>query len=220
LAPCPVSRSPAGPTWNGSYGGTFNILPDRGYNSGNFYADPSHPDDYFLFVANDNDFLTSSGLMRGPDGTIVAYDGFAGYPASRLPANAGQGSTNANDTMFLAFRVTIAAAPEVVRGGFVFDRRTNRFAQQLTVKNASTNALTGPLYLALDGLSVNATLANASGATVNNAPAGSPYLTVLGDGFTLAPGGAIDVVLEFTNPSRAGITYTTRVLALSSPATP
>jgi hypothetical protein len=24
---------------NGSYGGTFNILPDRGYNSGNFYAD-------------------------------------------------------------------------------------------------------------------------------------------------------------------------------------
>jgi hypothetical protein len=24
---------------NGSYGGTFNILPDRGYNSGNFFAD-------------------------------------------------------------------------------------------------------------------------------------------------------------------------------------
>ncbi|MGE3844581.1 MAG: esterase-like activity of phytase family protein [Vicinamibacterales bacterium] len=69
--------------------------------------DPAHPDDYFLFVGNDNDFLTSSGSILGPAGAIVAYDGFAGYPASRQPANAGGGNINANDTIFLVYRLTI-----------------------------------------------------------------------------------------------------------------
>lgn len=47
--------------------------------------DPSAPDDYFLFVANDNDFLTRNGFQVG-----AAYD--AGLD---------------NDTTFLAYRVTI-----------------------------------------------------------------------------------------------------------------
>jgi hypothetical protein len=69
--------------------------------------DPSAPNDYFLFVGNDNDFLTSAGHMRGPDGTVISYDGFNGYPANRQPANSPDGGQNANDTMFLVFRVTI-----------------------------------------------------------------------------------------------------------------
>jgi hypothetical protein len=158
--------------------------------------------------------------MRGPDGTIVTYDGFAGYPGSRLPANADPGSVNANDTMFLAFRVTIAAAPEVVRSGFVFDRRTHFFTQQLTIQNNSATTLAGPVYLALDGLSSNAILANAGGTTINNPPTGSPSIAVLGPGSTVAPGGTVDVVLQFANPSMAGIAYTTRVLTLNSPPTP
>src|SRR5262249_8137463 len=69
--------------------------------------DPAAPHDYFLFVGNDNDFLTSVGHIQGPDGTLVAYDGFSGYPANRQPANSPDGGQNANDTMFLVFRVTI-----------------------------------------------------------------------------------------------------------------
>jgi len=52
--------------------------------------DPSAPNDYFLFVANDNDFITRSGFQAG-----AAYDG--GFN---------------NDTMFMAWRVTIAPVPE------------------------------------------------------------------------------------------------------------
>lgn len=52
--------------------------------------DPDAPDDYFLFVANDNDFSTRDGFQVG-----AAYD--AGIN---------------NDTMFLAWRVTIAQVPE------------------------------------------------------------------------------------------------------------
>ncbi|MCF4165924.1 esterase-like activity of phytase family protein [Zavarzinia compransoris] len=47
--------------------------------------DPAHPDDYILFVANDNDFLATKGVMPG-----YTYD--AGLD---------------NDTTILAFRVTI-----------------------------------------------------------------------------------------------------------------
>jgi len=71
--------------------------------------DPANPDDYFLFVGNDNDFLTSDGHIRGPDGSIVSYNGFAGYPANRIPAPLDS-ANNENDTRILAFRVTIATA--------------------------------------------------------------------------------------------------------------
>jgi hypothetical protein len=52
--------------------------------------DPDRPDDYFLFVANDNDFATTDGFQAG-----AAYSD---------PKNL--------DTMFLAYRVTISAVPE------------------------------------------------------------------------------------------------------------
>ena len=52
--------------------------------------DPTRPDDYFLFVANDNDFATRDGFQVGS-----AY-------------NDGKDI----DTMLLAYRVTIAAVPE------------------------------------------------------------------------------------------------------------
>lgn len=67
--------------------------------------DPARPHDYFLFVVNDNDFLTSAGNMRGPGGPVT-YDGFAGYPATRQPINGGTGNVNNNDTVFLVYRVT------------------------------------------------------------------------------------------------------------------
>lgn len=73
--------------------------------------EPSSPDDYFLFVGNDNDFLTSAGQMRGPDGTIVSYNGFNGYPTNRVPAPLDS-ANNESDTRILVFRVTLSLRPE------------------------------------------------------------------------------------------------------------
>jgi hypothetical protein len=53
--------------------------------------DPTHPDDYFLFVANDNDFLSSNTFMGGLDGSLQP----------------GIDTGVTNDTTFLAYRVTI-----------------------------------------------------------------------------------------------------------------
>ena len=77
--------------------------------------DLSNPNDYFLFVGNDNDFLTSAGKMLGPDGTIVSYNGFNGYPANRIPAPVDS-ANNENDTRILAFRLTIQNNSPTVSG--------------------------------------------------------------------------------------------------------
>jgi hypothetical protein len=94
------------------------------------------------------------------------------------------------------------------RGGFVRDRRTGTYSQQITVTNGTAVPMS-TISVALDTLSGNATLTNANGSTVNNLPAGSPYVSIPG---TLAPGASATVTLQFANPTNAGITYATRVL--------
>ncbi|MFM8582757.1 MAG: PEP-CTERM sorting domain-containing protein, partial [Planctomycetaceae bacterium] len=59
--------------------------------------DPSRPHDYFLFVGNDNDFLTRSGKYLKADGTLGTYD-----------------SNLENDSIVLAFRVTAVPEPGTV----------------------------------------------------------------------------------------------------------
>ena len=57
--------------------------------------DPDHPDDFFLFVANDNDFVTQDGFQAG-----AAYKDASGAEV---------------DTMFLVYRVTLPALAAATR---------------------------------------------------------------------------------------------------------
>ena len=57
-------------------------------------GDPLAPNDYFLFLGNDNDFLTASGKYLDAAGALQNYD--AGLE---------------NDTMVLAYRVRVLDAP-------------------------------------------------------------------------------------------------------------
>jgi hypothetical protein len=61
--------------------------------------DPFAPNDYFLFLANDNDFVTTDGHMLLSVGSTT-YNAAGGAPGSWV-----------NDTMLLAFRVTIVPEP-------------------------------------------------------------------------------------------------------------
>src|SRR6202008_3003272 len=80
----------------------------------------------FLCVGNDNDFPTSAGKMRGPDGTIVSYNGFDGYPANRVPAPLDSLNSE-NDTRILAYRLTITpgSAPVVPVVQLAYDGNGN-----------------------------------------------------------------------------------------------
>ncbi len=104
------------------------------------------------------------------------------------------------------------------RSGFVFDRRTSRFVQQITLTNFGTVAIPGTIAVALDNLSTNVSLANASGTTASLSPIGSPFAVVnVGADNILSPGESATVVLEFANPGRSTITYNARVLANVAP---
>lgn len=110
--------------------------------------------------------------------------------------------------------VSLNGAVAITRSGFRLNRATGRFVQMVTLKNTSADAHVGPVSLILDGLSANASLANATGTTAFFAPLDSPYLDLdVGADGILSPGEVVTAKLEFTNPSRLGITYTTRVLA-------
>jgi hypothetical protein len=110
----------------------------------------------------------------------------------------------------------VSALITVTRGGYVFNLGTGRYAQTVTLTNNSAVTLTGTFSLVLDSLSANATLFNENGATdASFPPAGSPYINA--PAATLAPMQSTSVVLQFTDPTKAAITYNTRVLAGPGP---
>ena len=104
----------------------------------------------------------------------------------------------------------VSANVGVVRSGYSYSILTKRYAQLVTLTNNSGSAIAGPISLVLDDLSSNAGLYNSAGTTQCAAPLGSPFVTVAGP---LAPGASTTAVLQFTDPKKTGISYTTRVLA-------
>ena len=110
--------------------------------------------------------------------------------------------------------IPVAQGVTVARSGYVFDRRTQLFVQQVQLTKTGTTPVSGPVWLVLDNLSADATLFNSAGTTVNFPPLGSPYIGVnVGGDNVLSPGETATVALDFVDPSRGGISYTARVLA-------
>lgn len=107
----------------------------------------------------------------------------------------------------------VSSEVTVTRSGYVLNLATGRYSQNVTVTNSSANTISGPISLVLDNLSGNASLFNATGTTSFATPAGSPYITQFLTTGNLAPGQTVSFSLQFTDPTRAAITYTTRVLA-------
>lgn len=114
------------------------------------------------------------------------------------------------NTSTVTFNVTVSPLT-ITRSGFSLNRRTDHLVQQMTVKNLGADPVNGPIYLVLDGLSDNTTLANGTGMTANTSPTGRPYILVSTTG--LDPGATVTAVLEFTHPSSGGITATPRTVS-------
>ncbi|HLP08165.1 MAG TPA: cellulase family glycosylhydrolase [Opitutaceae bacterium] len=106
--------------------------------------------------------------------------------------------------------VNMTPQVQITKGGYVLNRRTNRYVQTVVVKNTGSTPVTGPVYLVLDSLSANTTLSNSSGKTNVELPTGSPYVQVTSG--ALAANTQVSVSLEFTVPASGGITYDARLL--------
>jgi hypothetical protein len=179
-------------------------------------------------VADDIDSaaLTYALATNGTKGTAVVTNAATG--AYSYTANSGASGLDvftftASDGLLASNEATVtvtisnpcaadvSASVAVIRSGYVYNPGTRRFSQTVRITNTSGSAINGPFALVLDNLSSNATLFNASGATSCAQPAGRPFIVNGAAG--LSAGASLTLVLQFTNPSRAAISYATRVLA-------
>ncbi len=165
-----------------------------------------------------------AGLNDEPLGSVTALTATPnpGYQFVDWTGNVAD-PTNASTTVTMDNPQTVTAnfvacgcaadvsnSVTVTRLGFVLNLATGRYSQTVTVTNNSPNTITGPISLVLDSLSSDAALFNATGTTDSlESPAGSPYLNV---NVNLATGQKASFTLQFTDPTRAAITYSTRVL--------
>jgi hypothetical protein len=136
--------------------------------------------------------VANSKVYIGTKGTIFAF------ASTATPCNSANNLTS-NPS------VQLTLGPIVHGSG-------GTFSQLVTVKNTGTTPLfTTPLSLVCDGLSPNATLLNAAGATTYLPPLVSPYLhfSLIGP---LPAGNSVSLTLQFSNSSTAPITYTARLL--------
>jgi len=194
-------------------GGSQNI--NNGFDSG-----PGEP--RFFAIKNPVPGMynvQSIGTGSGPY-TVRVYSANTANPTGQQISASGTASfgspgsesftLDAKGNIAFACASNMSSAVSVVRSGYSYNVVTKRFAQTLTLTNNSGSAISGPISLVLDGLSTNATLSNSSGATACAAPLGSPFIKLSGP---LNPGVSVPAVLQFTDPTKTGISYTTRVLA-------
>ena len=97
----------------------------------------------------------------------------------------------------------------IKKSGFAYNFTTKRFSQQITVTNLTQNSIPGSIALVFDNLSSDATVYGASGTTVTQLPAGSPYVNTTG----LAANQSVTITVQFSDPTMGAVTYTPRVLA-------
>lgn len=93
---------------------------------------------------------------------------------------------------------------DILRSGLVLNRATQLFTGTVRLSNVGGQTLDAPLHLFFDGLPAGVTLANATGQRN-----GVPYITLPAGVY--APGGVVQVSVQFNNPSRQSIGYTPRV---------
>ena len=162
--------------------------------------------------------LAALGVQGQANITNFGFMNSSGAPAPTFYIDDIKLSPAYPSTMLQVAGVSIASAPSVstfkVRSLMVDqdDDDSIPLKQKVRVRNIGSQPAVGPIYLVLDGMSLNTTLVNAAGLTVNVVPAGDPYILVTTG--NLEPGQKAKVTLDFTAPNPQGdITYTPNVMS-------
>ena len=205
--PLPTSLSAA--SASGMYGGTTTLSAAL-TSGGNPVSGKT-----VSFSLNGNP--VGSATTNGGGTATLPGASLAGINAGSYPA--GVQASFAGDSVYAASSGTaalnvspldVSALVGIAKGGLGLNLVTGRFAQTVTLTNNSASTIPAPISLVIDNLTSNAAVYGASGTTDFLAPPISPYVNYSG---SLGPGQKVSITLQFTNPSRGYIGYTTRVLA-------
>ena len=130
--------------------------------------------------------------------------------------NEGEG-TNGSRAIFSGITVStcrayVSETIAISSGAIVYDPSHKIYVQQVTLTNNGSTAVKGPLFFILEDLPAGVTLVNKSAATACFAPIGSRYVGALPAGSSLAPNTTAVLLLGFSDPSGAAISYTPLVV--------
>ncbi len=205
----PLPTNVAAASASGTYGGTTSLSATL-TSGGNPVSGKT-----INFTLNSNPVGSSATNGAGTatvSGVSLTGINAGSYPGAVQASFAGD-STYAASSGTATLNVSpldVSASVGIVKGGIGLNLSTGRFAQTVTLTNNSASTIPGPISLVIDNLTSNATVYGASGTTDFLAPPVSPYVNYTGN---LGPGQKVSITLQFTNPTKAYIGYTTRVLA-------
>ena len=204
--------------------------PVRNFNCFIVGVEQTEPLTILIAPAGGGTTVPPAGTVSEPENSVTvvtaipnpgfAFQGWTGNVASTTSASTtvvmNQPQTLTANFALCNCPTDVSSLITVTRAGYVYNFGTGRYAQTVTLTNNSASTLTGTFSLVLDNLSANATLFNETGTTdASDPPAGSPYINAPAP--NLAPGQNTSVMLQFTDPTKAAITYNTRVLAGPGP---
>lgn len=198
-----------------------NIVNDCSNNSG--IAPPSEQLTIQVSPPGSGTTTPAPGEYNEPQGTIVSLTATPalGYAFASWSGNVGNQQGASTPIVMLEPQtvtanfglcncvIDVSSSVTVTLGPLVLNPVTRRYAQTVMVTNNSPAAIGPAISLVLDNLA-NATLVNATGTTTFGSPSVSPYVTMNG---SLAAGQTVSFGLQFSDPTNAAISYTTRVLA-------
>jgi hypothetical protein len=161
--------------------------------------------------------LSALGVQGASNITNFGFMNTSGAPAPTFYVDEIKLSPAHSSTELQVAGIPFAATPP--SGSFkvrslvvVKEDGSTPLQQKVGVVNTGSQPALGPIYLVLDGLSLNTALFNATGFTSNVVPAGNPYVLVTPE--ALAPDQMAKARLYFEDPKPAGeITYKPRVLS-------
>ncbi len=102
--------------------------------------------------------------------------------------------------------LVVSSKVNVQNSPFVYNEGTHRYAGSVTLTNTSNVMLPGPIYIGVTNLPTAVLLANKSGSQK-----GVSFITAAGSG--LAPGQSVTVPVEFSNPLKVPLSFSTVIYA-------
>ena len=147
--------------------------------------------------------------------TVVSPPGTGGINGGRVVFNAEGGPYWYDEGIYVASLPCAASVTKdvsITLGSLTYSSTTKLWSQTATVANPGTTGIAGPLSLVLADLTSHVTLANRNGTTVCFSPEGSPYIDLYVSSNNKLPAGtSTKITLEFSDPSDAGIAFTSEV---------
>ncbi len=136
----------------------------------------------------------------------VDHPGIATDPA--YPGISSYGEFRFHGTRYdLLAPADVSGNVKMLQSGLTANRFTQKYSGTVTISNPGQQTVSGPLHLHLQGLPSGVTLDNATGVKD-----GVPYITL--PTTDLAAGQSVTLTTTFSNPSKAPISYTRKLISV------